>query len=378
MSLTSRWENFKTGMRPRLSEWRFMLKRMRQSNLAMAGLIIILCFIGIACLAPVLAPPPAANHGDPWIIPQDQTYLKMIGPNVPTPPTVQHVFGTTYYQYDIYYGCIWGTITAFRVGLTVVGISLIAGVIIGTIAAFYGGVIDEILMRFTDIILAFPGLVLSMAIVLAFPEAIPLNLSELFLGISAFFVLIFLGLKRDRRGAIWVAGISVILVFSVLTYLYHPLILALNLGKLDKVLIALTLVSWPSYARLIRGEVLRVKNEDFVEASKASGSSDFRTITRHILPNSIYPVFIVATLDIGSVILTAAALAFIGIGSPPYFPDWGQIVSNSESVITNGVAIVHNFYTFFIPGMFIAMFVVGWNLLGDALRDVLDPMLRRR
>jgi len=355
-----------------------MLKRMRQSNLALTGLCIILGFVCIAALAPVLAPIPAANRGNPWVIPQDQTILQLIGTNVPTPPTVEHIFGTTYLQYDLYYGCIWGTITAFRVGLTVVSISLITGLIIGTLAAFYGGLIDEALMRFTDIILAFPGLILAMAIVLAFPAAIPLNLSELFMGISAFFLLIFLGLRRDRTGAMWALIFSVILVFSVLSYLYHPFIFKWNLAKLDKVLIALTLVGWPGYARLIRGEVLRVKNEDFVEASKAAGSSDFRTITRHILPNSIYPVFIVATLDIGSVILTAAALAFIGIGAPPNYPDWGQIVSSSQFVITNATQIVRNFNTFFIPGLFIALFVVGWNLLGDALRDVLDPMLRRR
>ncbi|MGD0160473.1 MAG: ABC transporter permease [Candidatus Bathyarchaeia archaeon] len=378
MSLTSRWEEFKTGMRPRISEWRFMLKRMRQSNLAMAGLIIILGFVVIACLAPVLAPIPSVNRGNPWAIPQDQTITGLVGYNVPTPPTTEHIFGTTYYQYDIYYGCIWGTITAFRVGLTVVVISLIVGLLIGTLAAFYGGVIDEALMRFTDIIIAFPGLILAIAIVLAFPVAIPLNLSMLFLGISAFFVVIFLGLRRDRTGAIFTSVFLVILAFSLITYLYFPLILNLNLGKLDKVLVALTLVGWPGYARLIRGEVLRVKNEDFVEASRASGSSDFRTITRHILPNSIYPVFIVATLDIGSVILTAAALAFIGIGAPPNYPDWGQLVSASQSVITNASNIVLYFHTFFIPGFFIAMFVVGWNLLGDALRDVLDPMLRRR
>jgi peptide/nickel transport system permease protein len=137
-------------------------------------------------------------------------------------------------------------------------------------------------------------------------------------------------------------------------------------------------VGWPGYARLIRGEVLRVKNEDFVEASKASGSSDFRTITRHVLPNTIYPVLIVATLDIGSVVLLAAALSFIGIGAPVGYADWGQVISRAENWMSGPGDIVSYFYTFFIPGLFIALFVMGWNLLGDALRDVLDPMMRRR
>ena len=379
MSLTKRWEDFKTEMRPRLSEWRFMLRRMRQSNLALAGLIIILCFVGIACLAPFLAPLPASNRGNPWIIPQDQTFLDLGLYNRPVPPSVGHIFGTAYEQYDIYYACIWGTITAFRVGLTVVAISLCAGLIIGTLAAFYGGIIDEALMRFTDIILAFPGLILAVAIVEAFQTgSIPLNISILLLGVSAFFLVILLGLRRDRSGLIAALVFAVVVAVSLFTYEYRPLIWVLHLGKLDEVLIALTLVGWPGYARLIRGEVLRVKNEDFVEASKASGSSDFRTITRHVLPNSIYPVFIVATLDIGSVILTAAALAFIGVGAPPNYPDWGQLVSSSQYAMTNAQDMVAYFHAFFIPGLFIAMFVVGWNLLGDALRDVLDPMLRRR
>jgi len=123
---------------------------------------------------------------------------------------------------------------------------------------------------------------------------------------------------------------------------------------------------------------LRVKNEDYIEASRASGSSDLRTITRHVLPNSIYPVLIVATLDIGSVVLTAAALSFIGIGAPINYADWGQVISRSENWMSTAVNIIKNFDTFFIPGLFITFFVVGWNLLGDALRDVLDPMLRRR
>lgn len=121
-----------------------------------------------------------------------------------------------------------------------------------------------------------------------------------------------------------------------------------------------------------------MKNEDYIEASRASGSSDVRTIMRHILPNSIYPVLIVATLDIGSIVLTAAALSFIGIGADPNYADWGQVISKAENYIGSAADLVKNFHTFFIPGLFISLFVVGWNLLGDALRDVLDPMLRRR
>jgi peptide/nickel transport system permease protein len=123
---------------------------------------------------------------------------------------------------------------------------------------------------------------------------------------------------------------------------------------------------------------MRVKNEDYVEESKASGSSDFRTIIKHILPNSIYPILIVATLDIGSIVLTTAALAFIGVGAPVNYADWGQAISRAQSWISSADLIIKNMHVFVIPGLFIVFFVVGWNLLGDALRDVLDPMMRRR
>ncbi len=371
MSLKARWDEFKTGMGPRLAEWRFMLKRIRQSSLAMVGLIIILAFVGIAIMAPVLAPPQSA---DPFKIPQDTEILSLASNN-PTPPTVRHIFGTFEGQYDMYYACIWGTITAFRIGVLVVAVSLVIGLLVGTLAAYYGGLLDEALMRFTDIIIAFPGLILAMALVLAFPATIGINVSVVLLAMSLMFMLILLAFKPDRR---WMSVLMLILMFAVLSTLYFPYVLNLGLARLDKVLIAITLVGWPGYARVIRGEVLRVKNEDYIEASRASGSSDFRVIMRHILPNSIYPVLIVATLDIGSVVLTAAALSFIGMGAPQDYADWGQVISRAQAWMLNANQIILYFHTFFIPGLFIALFVVGWNLLGDALRDVLDPMLRRR
>lgn len=370
MALSRRWEEFRTGMRPRIAEWRFMLKRIRQSTLALAGLVIILFFVGVAILAPVLAPP----HGDPFTIPQDTELLMLIS-SKPTPPTMRHIFGTIDQQYDLYYACIWGTITAFRIGVLVVAISLVVGLLVGVVSAYYGGLLDEVLMRFTDIIIAFPGLILAMALVLAFPSVIPINISGVLLALSVIFMLVLLAFRPDRR---WLAPTMLVLVFSIISVFYYPLVLNLALERLDKVLISITLVGWPGYARVIRGEVLRVKNEDYVEASRASGSSDTRVILKHILPNSIYPVLIVATLDIGSVVLAAAALSFIGLGAPVNYADWGQVISRAQGWITDARLIVQNFHTFFIPGLFIALFVVGWNLLGDALRDVLDPMLRRR
>lgn len=357
-------------MGPRIKEWRFMLMRIRQNSLALAGLVIILAFVAIAALAPVLAP---ANPLGPFKIPRDSE-INVLTPN-PTPPTLNHIFGTTDSQYDLYYACIWGTITAFRTGLTVVGISLIIGLLVGTIAAYYGGMLDEVLMRFTDIIIAFPGLVLAMALVIAFPATVPINVSMIALILFAVISFMLLVVRPSKK---LLLVVQVFLIVSILSIFYFPFNFDLGLSRLDKVLIAITLVGWPGYTRVIRGEVLRVKNEDYVEASRASGSSDFGVILRHIWPNTVYPILIVATLDIGSIVLQAAALSFIGIGADPDYADWGQIIQRSSPWINRPTELIANFHTFIIPGIFITFFVMGWNLLGDALRDVLDPTLRRR
>ena len=148
---------------------------------------------------------------------------------------------------------------------------------------------------------------------------------------------------------------------------------------LDNVIKAMILAGWPTYARLTRSEVLRVKQEDYVEAAKAVGASHIRILFKHILPNSIYPVVVLATLDTGSMVLTAAALSFLGIGAPIGYADWGQLIARSRNWILgepgNPFAYWH---TYTIPGLFLFTFVMGWNLLGDAFRDILDPTLRRR
>ena len=370
VDLEGRWKEFRVSMKPRIKEWKFMLKRIRETPLSLAGLTIVIFFVVLALLAPVLAP---AQSDDPFQIPRD-TEISKLTPN-PTPPTLRHIFGTTSEQYDLFYACVWGTITAFRIGLFVVAISLSVGLVVGTLAAYYGGILDEALMRFTDVIIAFPGLILAMALVLAFPTIIPIDFSIIFAAVFLIGSFVFLAFRPGRR---LLLICQLLLVVSIASIFYFPLIVDLRMTNLDKVLIAIILVGWPGYTRVIRGEVLRIKNEDYIEAAKASGSSDFRVILKHILPNSIYPIVIIATLDIGSVVLTAAALSFLGLGAPINYADWGQVISRSQPWISQPSLLVANFHTFFIPGLFIATFVMGWNLLGDALRDVLDPMLRRR
>jgi len=307
----AKWTKFKASMRPRIKELRFSLRRVRDSPLSIVGICVILFFVAIALLAPVLAPP--EDPDDPYRIPRDG-----FSPT-PRPPNENHRFGTTQGQFDIYYGVIWGTRTAFRVSIIVVGAALLIGLVVGSIAGYYGGIVDEIFMRITDIFLAFPYIILAMAFVTAF-------------------------------------GTS-----------------------LDSVMKALIIVWWPSYARLIRAEVLSVREEDYVEAAKAVGGSDFRVITRHVLPNSIYPVLVMASLDMGAVVLVAAAMSFLGLGAPVGYADWGQMIGFSRNWIVGppGNPLAY-WYTVVIPGLFIFFFVLGWNLLGDAFRDILDPKLRRR
>ncbi len=296
---------------PRLRELKFSIRRIRSNPLSLAGICIILVFAIIAILAPVLAPP--VDPSRPFQIPRDGFAAE------PRPPSPEHPFGTTEGQYDIYYGVIWGTRTAFIVGLTVVGAAILIGLIVGSLSGYYGGWMDEVLMRVTDVILAFPGLILAVAFSVAFGRS------------------------------------------------------------LESVMIAIILVSWPTYARLLRGDILQVKQETYVEAAKAIGASDMRVIVRHILPNAIYPLFVVGTLDIGSIVLLAAALSFLGIGAPIGYADWGQMISMARNwIIGPPNDPLKYWYTWTIPGLFILFFVLGWNLIGDAFRDILDPKIRRR
>lgn len=292
--------------------FRFILHQLWGNPLSLIGISLILFFAAIAVLAPILAPVPELHH-DPFMIPRHGFSV------TPQPPGPGHPFGTTQGQYDIFYGVIWGTITAFRVGLIVIGIAGLIGIVLGSIAGYLGGIIDEIIMRVTDVFFAFPTLILAMAVTAA-------------LGAS-----------------------------------------------LDNVIIALSIVGWPTYARLIRGDILAVREEDYVEAATGMGCSRLRIVLKHVLPNAIYPTIVLASLNMGSVVLTAAALSFLGLGAPEGYACWGQLIQFSRNWIVGppGDPLAY-WYTVTIPGLFILFFVLGWNLLGDALRDILDPRQARR
>ena len=296
---------------PRLRELQYTLYRIFKNPSAIIGFGLLFIFTAVAVFAPQIAPPKYAHN--PYMMPH-----KGFSPT-PKSPSETHIFGTTSGQYDIFYGVVWGTRTAFKIGLFVVVVSGIIGVSLGAISGYYGGIVDEILMRIIDIMWAIPTLVLAMAIVVAF-----------------------------GRG-------------------------------LDKIMIALAFVQWRWYVRVLRSEILTVRDQDFVQAARTIGVSDFKIILRHILPNAIYPVLIMASMDMGSMVITASFMSFIGLGAPTGYSDWGQMVALARNYIVGPPDDPLKFwYTIAIPGGCIVLFVLAWNLIGDALRDAFDPKLRRR
>lgn len=285
------------------------LKRIFIHKSAKVGFIIVILYVLVAILAPFIAKP--YKESDPYIVKQHGFEVQ------PKKPSFMYPFGTTQNQYDIFYAMVWGTRLAFKMSIIVVFISLLVGIIIGGISGYYGGIFDEILMRFTDIIISIPSLVLAM-------------------------------------------------------------IVATVLGPgIENMVIAVTLVWWPSYARMFRSEVLKIRNADYINYSKISGANTLWIFRKHILPNSIYTVIIMASLDIANVVLIASSLSFLGIGSPPGYADWGQIISMSRNWIISSFSDPLLYaHTIIIPSTFIFLFVLGFNLIGEAARDILDPRLR--
>jgi peptide/nickel transport system permease protein len=283
-----------------------VLRRLLRNPMARIGLVLLVIFSGVAIFAPILAPP--KYDFAPYRMPHKGFST------IPKPPNTQNIFGTTSGQYDIYYGVVWGTRTAFKTGLFVVFVAAFIGVCVGVISGYYGGLIDEIIMRMVDIVWTIPSLILAMALVVSF-----------------------------GRG-------------------------------LENIMLALALVSWRWYARVIRSEVLKIKEMGYVHAAKIMGVSDIRIMIRHILPNTIYPIIIMGTLEMGSIVIMASFMSFIGLGAPKGYADWGQMVALARNYIVGPPeAPLKYWYTIFFPGGCIILFVLAWNLIGDALRDTFDP-----
>ena len=276
------------------------IKILFKNRLSVIGLVIIVLLIVMAIFAPIITPYPEQAKGEPSLKERLQ------------PPSWKHPFGTDHMGRDILSRVIYGSRTSLVIGFSVVAIALVVGLFLGIVAGYFGGKFDTIIMRITDVFLAFPPLLLA-------------------------------------------------------------LLIATTLGRgMLNAILALAITWWPWYTRLARGMAISVKGRPYVEAAKAMGIPDWKIMIRHVLPNSISPVIVQATMDIGSAILEAAALSFLGLGVQPPTPDWGLMVSEGKNYFLN-----YCWYPVF-PGLAIFITVIAFNLVGDAIREVIDPRLRRR
>jgi peptide/nickel transport system permease protein len=227
------------------------------------------------------------------------------------PPSTDHLLGTDKLGRDMFSRMLYGARISIVVGLAVVAMAGSLGAFVGLMAGYIGKWADELLMRSTDIFFAFPSLILAMCIAGALGPSLP------------------------------------------------------------NALIAVAVVSWPVYARLIRGQVLALREREFVQAAHATGASNRRIIFRHLLPNTTAPLLVQASFDMGATILTVAGLSFIGFGAQPPTPDWGVMISEGRNYITTQWWLTAG------PALGILLLVAAFNLLGDGLRDIFDPQLRR-
>ncbi len=273
-----------------------LLRRLLDDRLAAVGLVIVVLFVLAAIFAPLLAPhdPSAVNATD-----------KLLGSNW------EHPLGTDELGRDTLSRLLFGARWSLGAAAAACVVVMTVGVVVGTIAGYYGGWVDTVLMRVVDVLLAFPSLILYLAIV----------------------------------GTLGVG--------------------------LRNVMIALVSISWVSYARVVRGLVVALRERGYVRASRALGASDRRLMWRHILPNVVPPVVVLASLQIGGLILTLAALGFFGLGVTPPTPEWGSMINQSRLFLQTSPALM------IWPGLAISLTVIGFNLLGDGLRDVLDPRVGR-
>ena len=273
------------------------IKRLFKSNyLFTAGVIICLFWIAAAILAPLIAP------YDPIL--QDLT-LRL------QPPSAAHIFGTDNFGRDIFSRVIYGGRYSLLAGCLTVIIAGAVGTFYGAIAGYVGGQVDNVMMRFSEMILSFPSLILAMII-------------NAVLGSNLF-----------------------------------------------NTMFALVIVAWPTYARLMRSVVLSVKENEYVTASEALGAYRLRILVKEVIPNSISSVLIMATTDLGNQILMFSTLSFLGLGSAPPTPEWGMMVSD-------GVDYFNKFWVAGFPGLAIFTMAIGANFIGDGMRDLLDPKLRKQ
>ncbi|WP_426334251.1 nickel transporter permease [Paenibacillus silvae] len=277
--------------------WREAWRTFRRNRLALAGLLIIVFFIILAFLAP-------------YITPYD--YKEQVLQDRLQAPSAEHWFGTDDLGRDVFSRVLHGARISLWVGFFSVIGSIIAGALLGLIAGFYGKWADMLISRLFDILLAFPAILLAIAIV------------------------------------------------------------AILGPSLQNALLAIAIVNIPTYGRLVRSRVLSLRQEEFITSARTLGAGNARILFRHILPNSLTPLIVQGTLGIGTAIIEAAALGFLGMGAQPPDPEWGKMLSDSRQFIQKAP------WTLIFPGLSIMLTVLGFNLMGDGLRDTLDPKMAKK
>ena len=277
------------------SQLKEIWRRFRRDKQAMVGMCMLLLMIFSAIFASVISP----------YDPLQQDIINRL-----QPPSAAHFFGTDELGRDIFSRILYGSRISLTVGLIAVSISSVVGCALGAIAGYYGGVLDNVIMRCTDVLMAIPSILLNISIVAA-----------------------------------------------------------LGTG-LQNVMIAIGISSVPAYCRIMRASLLSLKDQEFVDASRAAGASDPYIILNHILPNSLAPLIVQATLKIGGAILSCASMSFIGLGIVPPTPEWGAMLSTGRDFLRDAPHLTA------FPGMAIMFAVFAMNLMGDGLRDALDPKLK--
>jgi peptide/nickel transport system permease protein len=279
------------------SQWRIAARLFQRNRLAMAGLAVVLVLYLAALFAPVLAPFDPTAQGD--LV--RSSYLA---------PGGAHWLGTDQFGRDILSRILYGARISLLIAFVAVAISVTIGTLLGAVAGYVGGKVDSLIMRFTDLVLAFPRLILLI------------------------------------------------------------LIIALTRPSIPLIIVVLGLTQWPGTARLVRGEVLSLREREFIQAARALGLSGARILFRHLIPNVLAPVIVAATLGIGNTIVLEAGLSFLGLGVQPPVASWGNMVADGRQ------NLIGAWWVATFPGLAIVLTVLAFNLVGDGLRDALDPRLR--
>ncbi len=286
------------------------LKSIRRQRSAVIGGTILIFLVLVAIFAPLIAPydPEEVLIGKEDVRKRDAPCIHLLGCPEDQP---QHILGIDGNVRDVFSRVIFGTRVSLFIGFTTVGFAIVVGTLLGAIGGYLGGWVDNFIMRFMDVLLAFPSLLLAIAIVTV-------------------------------------------------------------LGRgLQNALLAIAIVSIPRYARVVRASVLSIKEQEFVAASQALGGGHLHILFRRILPNAIPPLIVQGTLGIATAILEAAALSFLGLGAQPPTPEWGTMLGSERNQVFTAPHLV------FFPGVAIMITVLAFNLLGDGLRDAIDPRLKQ-